>query len=239
MAALLDAGDCSFASHQSAAWLWGLGEAPERHALTVPRSVSSHVEGAEVHRLTHMPVQLSYVRNLPCTNPLRTLVDLGAVTAGGALDEAVDRALARRLVTLEGLQAELGRVSKKGRNGTGRLRASLQRRGLTGAPNPSVLESKTIRLLRRSGIVPLAVEVVAGPDGRYRLDILLATGVAMEVDGFAYHATPEAKAYDERRRNEIRLSGVFLLVYTWTDIVGDGRRVLIEVHRAMSQRLPH
>jgi very-short-patch-repair endonuclease len=50
----------------------------------------------------------------------------------------------------------------------------------------------------------------------------------IEVDGFAYHWSPEAKAYDEARRNRLRLGGSFLLVYSWRDICFDGRRVAQE-----------
>lgn len=102
-------------------------------------------------------------------------------------------------------------------------------------PTPSVLESRVLRLLYQGGIHPLAVEVKAGPDGRYRVDVLLDPAVAMEVDGFRYHSTPEQKAYDERRRTEIRLGGVFLLVYDWMDVTRDGRRVLAECRRALAQ----
>jgi hypothetical protein len=59
--------------------------------------------------------------------------------------------------------------------------------------------------------------------------------VAVEVDGYAYHWSPEAKARDESRRNQLRLSGIFLLVYTWRDIRMEPGRVIREVTAALSR----
>ncbi len=174
------------------------------------------------------------MRAVPCTNPLRSLVDLAAVSDERTVDDAIDRAVARKLVTFEAVAAEVARLSRHGRGGVGRTRAALRRRGLTGVPYPSVLESRTLRLLRRHRIVPLACEVRVGPEGRYRIDILLAPKVAMEVDGFTHHSDPEQVAEDKRRRTRIRLDGMVLLEYTWQDIMRDPRRVIREVQEALS-----
>src|SRR5262249_13508936 len=106
--------------------------------------------------------------------------------------------------------------------------------GFVGAPHPSVLESRTLRLLRQHLIEPLAWEVKMGPGGRYRVDVLLAPRVVMEVDGFAYHADPEQVAEDKRRRTRIRLDGTILIDYTWRDILYDSRRVVREVRAALA-----
>jgi very-short-patch-repair endonuclease len=115
------------------------------------------------------------------------------------------------------------------------MRDALRRRGFVGAPHPSVLESKLLRLLRQHRIHPVAVEVMVGPAGRYRVDVVISEGLLVEVDGYAHHHTPEQKAEDERRRNRIRLTGKFLLVYTWRDVVYDGGRVAAEIREALSQ----
>jgi very-short-patch-repair endonuclease len=171
---------------------------------------------------------------IPSTNPLRALVDLAAVCTEDQLDQAVDQALANRLLTVSAIDAEVGRLGRPGRSGAGRMRAALRRRGMTGAPHPSVLESRTLRLLRQFGIEPLATEVRMGPDGRYRVDIVLAPSVIMEVDGFAHHADPEQVAEDKRRRSQLRAGGMTVLEYTWRDIVYDARRVISEVRAALT-----
>ena len=94
-----------------------------------------------------------------------------------------------------------------------------------------------LRLLRQAAIKPVAAEVKAGPDLSYRVDILVAPGLAVEVDGYAYHNGPKQMAEDARRRNRLHLSGLQTLVYTWRDIVYDGYRVVAEVRNALD-RLP-
>jgi hypothetical protein len=237
LAACLSAGTSGVGSHQSAAWMWGLLErVPSRHAITVARGVTTRLHGVDVHRPVDYPAHVVTLRHIPCTDPLRTLVDLAAVSSDRTLDDAVDRALAHKLLTLEAIQAEMKRLSRRGRRGVGKMRAALRRRGFVGAPHPSVLESRTLALLRRHRIEPISTEVRMGPDGRYRIDVLIAPGVVMEVDGYAYHSDPEQVAEDKRRRNGIRLGGALLLDYTWRDITYDGRRVAAEVRQARAER---
>ena len=37
----------------------------------------------------------------------------------------------------------------------------------------------------------------------------------VEVDGYAYHWSPEQKRYDDARRNKLWLRGFTVLVYDW------------------------
>lgn len=235
MVAVLEAGPAAVASHRSAAWLWGMASVPDRHEVTVGYGGDTRRGPFVLHRLRGAPPAVSEVRGIPATNPLRTLVDLAGVVPAAEIDDAVDRAVAARLVTVEGIGAEADRVGGRGRKGAGAIRAALRRRGLLEGPHPSVLEARFHRLLRSGGITPVASEVVAGPDGAYRIDTVLAPGVAAEVDGHRFHSTPEQKAYDERRRAEIRLGGMFLLVYDWRAVMWEGRRVLAECHRALAR----
>ncbi len=156
-----------------------------------------------------------------------------------SLDEAVDHGLTLRRFTVDGLATELDRRPWRGRSGTGQLRQALRQRGYLGAPHPSVLESRVLRLLARGGIRPWGVEVdVLGTEGRYRLDVRLTSRLALEVDGFAYHADPEAMSRDHRRRNELLRLGWTVLVFTWKDVTEDGERVLATVRRALDRVAP-
>ena len=235
MIALLEAGPTSVASHQSAAWLWGFGPVPKRHAVTVDLGCSTRTGAFVLHRLSGPPIERSVWRGFPTTKPLRTLVDLAAVVSASELDDALDAAIARKLVAVDAVKAEVDRLSRKGRNGPGAMRAALARRGLNEGPHPSVLEARLHRLLRAGGITPIAIEVVAGPNGEYRIDSVLDPQVALEVDGHVHHSTPEQNAYDERRRATIRMGGTFLLVYDWRDVMFDGRRLIAECHQALAR----
>ena len=235
MIALLEAGPAAVVSHQSAAWIWGILDAPEVHHVTVPLGLYAPRGPFRIHRLKGPVPQASLRGAFPVTNPLRTLVDLAGVVPPDVLDDAIDRAVAKKLVTVAGLKAEVGRLSRKGRKGTGAMRRALARRGLNEGPHPSVLEARLHRLLDSVGIKPIGTEIVAGADGEYRIDVILSDTVALEVDGQASHSTPEQKQYDEQRRTKLRLGGLFVLVYTWRDVTHDGRRVAAECRQALRQ----
>jgi hypothetical protein len=153
MIGIIAAGYDAVASHQSAAWLWDLLPPPSRHAVTVRQGNGRSIPHVTVHRLGDQPL-VSVRRNIPCTNPLRTLVDLAAVAEHGPVVDAVDRALARRLITVEGVEAEISRLSRRGRRGVGVLRTVLAQRGMISGPPASVLESRTVRLRARAASSP-------------------------------------------------------------------------------------
>jgi very-short-patch-repair endonuclease len=230
----LAAGPAALASHRSAAWLWQMVDAPpKRHSLTVPRSCFGPSMAAEVHRPRDFPARIVTRRGIPCTLPARTLMDLASVVSPDEVEAAIDRSLAADIVTLGALKAELDARRQKGRPGSGALGKALAWR-MPAITQPSVLESRTLRLLRSASIKPLGVEVKAGNEGTYRLDILLRPSLAMEVDGYAYHHSPAQMAEDARRRNRLSLTDLRVLVYTWRDVVYDGRRVLAEVVAAIA-----
>jgi hypothetical protein len=208
--------------------------------VSVGTTASGDQPGVVAHRVGDLgPGAAATWVGIPCTNPARTVVDLAGVVNRQRLEEAIDVGLAQRRFTLVDLARELGRRSRRGRPGVGVLRQVLHERGYLGAPNPSVLESRVFRLLARGGIRPTDVEKkVLGTEGRYRLDVTLAERVAMEVDGYAFHADPEAMARDHRRRNDLAALGWTVLVFTWLDVTRDGDRVLRVVRDALAGRLP-
>ncbi|MHB8506647.1 MAG: hypothetical protein ACYDEN_13170 [Acidimicrobiales bacterium] len=232
--ASLAAGPDAVLSHLSAAWLWKLLPSPGRPSVTVPVGATTRIAGVTVHRSRSMCERIVLRGGLPCTDPMRTLEDLAGVLAPSELDELIDRGLSARLLTVETLEAHVAATKARGRSGTAKLRAALGRRGFVSAPASSVLESRFLRLLAGARIHPVGVEVQAGPEGRYRIDTQLTATLFVEVDGYAYHHSPEQKANDERRRNRLRLDGNIVLVYTWRDVVGDGARVLNEIRRALA-----
>ncbi|MDQ1392262.1 MAG: hypothetical protein QOF30_1239 [Acidimicrobiaceae bacterium] len=205
-------------SHGSAAWVWGLlRQPPATPELTVPGNSrpARGQHGFIRHRSTDLVVAQAANRNsLVVTNPLRTLVDLAGAALPEDLTEAVDNAVARRLVTVAGLEAEIDRLARPGRAGVGALRRHLVDRGFVGAPPPSVLEAHIRRLVIGLGLELPAVEYTAGDDGQYRLDLAwIAIMLAVEVDGYAFHFSPEHKERDEIRRNRLQREGWTVLVY--------------------------
>jgi hypothetical protein len=231
LAACLATGPLVVASHESAAWLWRLLEQPPSvPTVTLPAPGRSTVPGIRTYRSADLdPLRVVRHRRIPCTDPLRTLVDLAARVDPSTLDAAVDRALAKQLVTVKGLTAETDRLARKGRSGVPQLRAALRRRGFVGAPNPSVLESRTARAFGAHGVKLPPAEVTAGPDGEFRLDYAIpSVKVALEVDGYVWHFSPEHKRRDEARRRKLVLDGWRPLVYTWVDVTGHPEKMVRE-----------
>ena len=222
MEAILSAGPTAFASHESAAYMWRIltwREAGERAVVSVPSGTNPRRYGFDVHQ-TRDPAweRVRIWRGIECTDPLRTLVDLAAVVDHKILDSAIDRGLSSGLITIAGLKSEIDRRSASGRNGIGIIRQRIRDRGFTGGPNATALERRGIGFLKQYRIPCLSREVVAGPDGEYRIDYVLAPEVAWELDGYAWHFSPEHKARDERRRNQLRVGGWELYVSDWRSL---------------------
>jgi hypothetical protein len=127
LAACLAAGSQAVASHQSAAWLWGIVAAPpDSPTITVPAPAHPEIAGVQVYRSKDLDLlRVLEHRRIPCTDPLRTLVDLAGQVDADTLDEAIDRSLACQLVTVAGLVAEVNRLARQGRGGVPTLRRAL------------------------------------------------------------------------------------------------------------------
>jgi hypothetical protein len=106
----LAAGNEAVASHASAAWLWGLiDQPPDKPEVTVswPRQHGRHVKGIRLHQSKDILDRAVTVRRtIRVTNPIRTLVDLGASVSLEQLADAIDRAVARKPVSIAALLAD-------------------------------------------------------------------------------------------------------------------------------------
>lgn len=236
-AAYLAIGEPVAFSHRSAAWILALTKrVPEQVEVTVPGARRPRVEHLHVHRTVDFDATaITVVKGLPCTNVTWTLIDVAA-SGDEVVNPMLDVAFSRRLTTVDGLEREIGRRSRQGRPGPGRLARLMKSRGLSGGPAPSVLEAEMLALLTRWRLPLGKREVVYGDRGQYRVDFVIVPGLVVEVDGFAYHWSPEAKAYDDRRRNELRAQGLFVLVYSWMDVRFDARRVAAEIGAEVTKR---
>lgn len=239
LAAVLAAGDGAMASHRSAARLWQVLDADVLE-LTVPAHRRPRLPGVVVHRSEDVsgarPVRRARV---PTTTPLRMLVDLGAVVGGGAVEDALDRALERRLVSVAGVERTLGRLACRGRSGAGVLRTVLDRRALGAAPADSLLEPRMARLLRAHALPAPVFQHEVRHGGRFvaRVDFAYPdAGLAVEVDGYGSHSSPRAFQADLRRQNALVALGWTVLRFTWSDVVGRPEKVATEIRRLLWTR---
>ena len=232
LAAVLAAGDGAVASHRSAAWLWGLTDELFLE-VAVPTSRSPRVPGVVMHRQRSLTCSSSRRRGVPVTNPLRTVIDL-ASTPGHDLDQALDRGIATRLLSVAAVQAELSRTSRSGRRGTTCLRECLDQRDASSSRAPSVLESRLSRLLRTARL-PVSQREYRVMDGAYRLDFAWPElKLAVEMDGYASHSSAKAFREDRRRQNDLVLEGWTVLRFTWDDVCGKPDEVKAHIRAALA-----
>ncbi len=206
LAACLIAGPGAVVSHRAAAVVWGVsGFRPGPLDITVPPGQSGRNALARVHRSAVDGVRRDGV---PVTRPSRMVTDLAGVVRGDALEEAVDDVLCRRLCRLEDLPAQ------------GRLRELLAAWDGDGLPE-GVAEMRVVRRLLAAGL-PQPVrqyEIWVGGELIARVDLAYPEyRLAMELDGFRWHAGRRAFRGNRRRRNRIEGVGWRLLEAAPEDI---------------------
>lgn len=226
-------------SHVSGLWLWDCGPAaPERRDLTVPLGRSRTRRGIEIHQASDFfRLRIPRRRGLRVTTPMRCLVDAAPILGPEGILEAYDRAVGRKLVTPAAMLGEVNRLTPTRRGGAGILRAILHDAGVGAERSPSYLEAKSRRRFKRAGLPEPVVELEWLANGRFRLDFTWTDlGLVVEVDGWECHSSSAAKSRDERRRNKIVLTDVFVLNYTYDRILYEGTAVTAEVEAAMVLR---
>jgi hypothetical protein len=207
LAACLVSGTGAVVSHRSAAVLWGVsGFRPGPLEITVPAGRSGRNALARVHRSD----EVDGVRRdgVPVTRPARTIADLARVVSGDVLEEAVDDALCRRLCRLDELPAR------------GALREVLAAWNGDGLPE-GVAEMRVVRALLAAGL-PAPVrqyEIWVGGVLIARVDLAYPPfRLAMELDGFRWHAGRRKFRSDRMRRNRVEAAGWRLLEAAPEDI---------------------
>jgi very-short-patch-repair endonuclease len=236
LAAVLAGGAGVMASHRSAARLWGLLD-DDVLEVTVPDLRRPRVRGAVVHRSADVAGAHAVRRRaVPVTSPLRMLVDLGAVVGAGVVEDVLDRALERRLVTIGGVERSLSELSGRGRAGAGVLRAVLRHRALGSDRPDSLLEPRMARLLRGASLPAPAFQHEVRDAGRFvaRVDFAYPdVRLALEVDGWGSHSSPRAFQSDLARQNALVALGWTVLRFTWPDVVRRPAVVAADIRRVL------
>jgi hypothetical protein len=222
LAACWAAGPDAVGSHRTALWSWALLDGVQPVEITARRASHPVPSGVIVHRPNVLrDCDVTTQRHVPLTNPLRTLLDAGAVLPPNVVGECIERALTMRLVTVKGLRVILAELGGRGRSGTGALRSHLDRRALGDARPESVIEPLMARLLYEDlGIGPVAYQPTLELGGvRVRPDFLVRRAmVVVEVDGLDAHSTRQALDADLARQNLLVRHGYLVLRYTVTHL---------------------
>ena len=237
LVACLAWGEGAVASHRGAAPLSNIaGFAPGQIELTVPQGRHRTGPGI-VHRNALTAVDVTVVDGIPVTTPARTLIDLASVVPLETLEEALDDALRRRIVSVARLRWRLSELARPGRPGVAAMRRLLEERDPMAAVPASVFERRLLRVLRRGGLPTpvlqheirdgdrlVAVADFAYPDAR----------LAIEADSYRWHSGRLKFEHDRARRNRLTLLGWRIIHVTWTDLTRRPAQVIEEIRSALT-----
>jgi len=236
LAAVWAAGPQALASHRTSARLWGV-ERPDDEPLDVmlrSRRHNSQPLGVLVHRPRDLLDMRPIVRfNVPTTNPLRMLLDLGAVDPD-AVEPAMIDMLAARVVSPAALRSTLYRHSRKGRTGITAYRLALESWMGDELPPDSELEAVMARLINTYRLPPMQFHArIAG----FEVDFLIVgTNVVLECDGWGSHGLNRNQfEFDRLRNGELVAAGYVIVPFTWRMLTTDPDKVADRVRRAVAR----
>jgi len=216
-------GDRATLTGRGAAWWWELSvEPPECWTFVLPTTHRQPRPGVHTSDSYLDPRDRAWRRGLAVVSrPLalmRAAVELERERPGAGV-VLIDRAKQRQAVS----QVDLERVYRRHSEtwGARRMRDLLDH---TGDRAHSELERMAVSLLRAAGITGFTLNYrIRLSSGRaVELDLAFRKHrIAIELDGYAYHASPEAHRADLRRANEIMADGSVLRRFSYADLAGD------------------
>lgn len=237
MAACRWGGQQAVASHRAAATLWGLYPGERRPPVEISTPGQARPpKDVLVHGRASLKAPEKTLRGpIPTTPVVRTLLDLGAVEKPVIVEEAVDYALRKRMVTLDRLKERLEEVACKGRPGISLMRRILNERGAESALLASRFERLMYRLLDGGGLPRPVPQYEIWSNGRFiaRPDFAYPDRkVAIEADGYEYHSGRSAFQKDRTRISEMAACRWRAPPFTWEDLMLRGPYVVATIKRA-------
>lgn len=233
MAAVLAAGHGAVVSHRSAAWLHGLMvRPPDTHPVevVVPGRQRVRRPGILARRVRWPPSATAVLADgIPATPVARTLVDLAGVLDAASLERAVARAERQGLAAREDLVAMIGEA--QGRPGVRLLRSVAGGMGDL-ALTRSEAEVRFLQLVRDARLpTPEVNAVLLG----YEVDFLWrARRMAVEVDGYRFHASRHQFRRDRRRDSRLAAAGIQVIRLSWEQIVEEPLATAAELAQALA-----
>jgi len=204
------------ASHRTSAALWGV-DRPETDPIDVmmpSRERYSRLAGIVVHRPRDL-VDLGPIMRLgvPSTNPMRMLIDLGAVDPA-SVESAMMSILASKSASPIAIRGAFLRHARQGRNGIGPMRRALESWLEEELPPDSLLESKMAELVVAHRLPRVEFHaMVAG----YEVDFLIVgTRIVLECDGWGSHGLDRDQfEFDRVRNDDLLAAGYVTSRFTW------------------------
>jgi very-short-patch-repair endonuclease len=227
MAATLACGEGGLLSHYPAAVLWGVRPPPAdaMHVTVAGRHVEGP-RGVTVHRVRALHSHDATRRNgIPVTSLARTLLDLATQATPTQLARAADEARVHHHLTDHALNEQFARYPHH--RGAKTLREAVR---ATSRLTRSEAERRLLELIRAARLPEPETNVdVAG----HEVDLFWPQHqLAVEVDGYTFHASRAAFERDRRRDADLYAHGVDVLRVTWTRIADEPEALIALLARA-------
>ncbi|MGB8858355.1 MAG: DUF559 domain-containing protein, partial [Ilumatobacteraceae bacterium] len=240
LAAVWAAGGNTLASHRTSAALWGIERPltdptdiliPDRRRHPLP-------EGVVVHRPRDLDDLRPIMRqHVPTTNPMRMLLNLGAVDPG-AVEAAMIAVMSSRVASPAAIRAVLFRHAKRGRHGVTALRTALESWLDDELPPDSELEAAMNRLVVDHRLPPVQFHaIVVG----FEVDFLVTgSNVVIECDGWGSHGLNRDQfEFDRIRNSEVVAAGFAIVHVTWKQLHTDPRAAAERIRNVVTRWAPH
>jgi len=239
LAAVWASGREALASHRTSARLWGVERHDDEPLEVLMRTHGAHprTNGVIVHRPRDLLDLRPILRfRVPTTNPLRMLLDLGAVDPD-AVEQAMIDMLSAKIVSPAALRGALYRHSRQGRNGVTAYRQAIESWMDDELPPDSKLEAEMARLIERYRLPPMQFHArVAG----FEVDFLVTgTNVVLECDGWGDHGLDRDQfEFDRLRNGELVAAGYAIVPFTWRMLNTNSDAVADRIRRAVERSRP-
>ncbi|MDJ0955112.1 MAG: DUF559 domain-containing protein [Acidimicrobiia bacterium] len=230
-------------SHRTAAELWGLMDRGIRQIdVVTTRTDRVRRSGIEIHESNDLvAADIDQVQGLPVTNPVRTVVDLGAVSPW-AVEAALEAAVRKHLLVLADVERFVDRVARRGRRGVGVIRPLLEERRQWDAATESALEDLFRRVVAEVGLpTPVAQYVVRDDQDAFicRADFAYPNSrLLIELDSEAHHMDRMTFRRDRSKQNRATVLGWTVLRYTWWDLRDEPYRIAADIRNALGRKPP-
>jgi very-short-patch-repair endonuclease len=235
LAAAWAAGDGAMASHRTSATLWGVERTDDVIDLLVPsRKRNLRLEGVVIHRpqdrLDLRPIMRDRV---PTTNPMRMLLDLGAVDPDSVYDAMV-AVMAAKAASPAAIRSALVRHAKQGRHGVTALRQALEQWLGEELPPDSELEVVMAKFVVEHRLPAVAFH--ARVEG-FEVDFLVeGTRVVLECDGWGTHGLDRDQFEFDRIRDAVLVAAGFTVVHvTWRQLQQTPLAVADRIRRVLAR----
>ncbi len=218
LATVLSAGDGAFASHETAAKLWGLPlPRPALLEVTTPLDRRPIPPGTRMHRSgLILPEDVRSVDQIPVSSVELTIASMSSRFGVVVLGRMADDAVRRRIMTLDALAEIVERLRPAPGRSTRKMREVLARRLPGVEDRESDLEDFLLASILRFRLpMPIAQHEVLYEGQLRRIDLCYPDDwLALEAKGFRWYRLRSVWDRDALRGNELQLAHFRVLSFT-------------------------